>query len=111
MFMREHQEKVMHIKDTYSIFRKGNVLATVKKTLVAPMRQCLVVHVAGVENVEVEGDIADDEYEIHEGRSERAVVSRKPSPAAGTYGVEIVPGADDILILAIAVVVDMMINE
>ena len=26
------QEKVMRIKDTYSIYRKGNVLATVRKS-------------------------------------------------------------------------------
>ena len=31
------QEKVMRIKDTYSIYRKGNVLATVKKALITPL--------------------------------------------------------------------------
>src|SRR5205814_4637236 len=31
------QERVMRIKDTYSIYRKGNVFATVKKTLVTPL--------------------------------------------------------------------------
>ena len=46
------QEKVMHIKDTYSIYRNGNVLATVKKALVIPLRQRFDVHVAGGENME-----------------------------------------------------------
>src|SRR6266516_7693247 len=53
------QEKVMHIKDTYSIYRNGNVLATVKKALVAPLRQRFDIHVAGAENMEAEGNILD----------------------------------------------------
>jgi uncharacterized protein YxjI len=105
------QEKVMRIKDTYSIYRKGNVLATVKKALITPLRQRFDVHVAGGENMEVEGNILDHEYEIHEGRHKRAEVSKKWFRVADTYGVDIVPGADDILILAITVVIDMMINE
>ena len=47
------QGKVMHIKDTYSIYRSGNVLATVKKALVTPLRQRFDVHVAGGENTEL----------------------------------------------------------
>jgi uncharacterized protein YxjI len=105
------QEKVMRIKDTYSIYRKGNVLATVKEALITPLRQRFDVHVAGGENMEVEGNILDHEYEIHEGRHKRAEVSKKWFRVADTYGVDIVPGADDILILAITVVIDMMIDE
>ncbi len=102
------QEKVMHIKDTYSIYRKGNVFATVKKALVTPLRQRFDVHVAGAENMEVEGNILDHEYEIYEGRKRMAEVSKKWFHVADTYGVDIVPGANDILILAITVIIDMM---
>ena len=105
------QEKVMHIKDTYSIYRNGNVLATVKKALITPLRQRFDVHVAGAENMEVQGNILDHEYEIHEGRKRVAEVSKKWFRVADTYGVDIVPGADDILILAITVVIDMMVDS
>ena len=104
------QEKVMHIKDTYSIYRKGNVFATVKKVLVMQVRQRFDVHVAGAENMEVEGNIVDHEYEIHEGHKRIAEVSKKWFPVAGTYGVDIIPGANDVLILAITVIIDMMID-
>ena len=104
------QEKVMHIKDTYSIYRKGNVFATVKKTLVTPLRQRFDVHVAGAENMEVEGNIVDHEYEIHEGNKLMAEVSKKWFHVADTYGVDIVHGANDILILAITVIIDIMID-
>jgi uncharacterized protein YxjI len=103
-------EKIMHIKDTYSIYRKGNVLATIKKTLITPLRQRFDVHVAGGENMEVEGNILDYEYEIHEGRKRVAEVSKKWFRIADTYGVDIIAAADDVLILAITVVIDMMID-
>lgn len=105
------QEKVMRIKDTYSIYRKGNVLATVKKALIAPVYQRFDVHVAGGENMEVQGNIVDHEYEIYEGRNKRTEVSKKWFHLAGTYGVDILPGADDSLILAITVVIDMMVDN
>ena len=104
------QERVMHIKDIYSIYRKGNVFATVKKVLITPLRQRFEVHVAGAENMEVEGDILNHEYEIHEGRKLMAEVSKKWFHEADTYGVNIIPGANDILILAITVIIDMMID-
>jgi uncharacterized protein YxjI len=105
------QEKVMHIKDTYSIYREGNVLATVKKTLITPLHQRFDVHVAGAENMEVEGNIVDHEYAIHEGRKRMAEVSKKWFHVEDTYGVDIIPGTNDILILAITVVIDMMIDS
>ena len=105
------QEKVMHIKDTYSIYRTGNVLATVKKALITPLYQRFDVHVAGGENMEVQGNIIEHEYETYEGRNKRAEISKRWFRVADTYGVDIVPGADDILILAITVVIDMMVEE
>ena len=60
--------------------------------------------------MEVEGNIVDHEYKIHEGRKHMAEISKKWFNAADTFGVEIVQGANDILILAITVVIDMMID-
>jgi uncharacterized protein YxjI len=104
------QEKIMHIKDTYSLYRKGNIFATIKKTLITPLHQRFDVHVAGAENMEVEGNIVDHEYEIHEGRKLMAEVSKKWFDVADTFGVDIVQGANDILVLAITIVIDMMID-
>jgi uncharacterized protein YxjI len=105
------QERVMRIKDTYRMYRKGNVLATVKKVLISPLQQRFEVHVAGGENMEVESTIFDHEYEVHEGRRKMAEVSKKWFPVADTYGVDIVSRVDDILVLAITVVIDMMLDE
>jgi uncharacterized protein YxjI len=44
-------------------------------------------------------------------KTKRAEVSKKWFRIADTYGVDNVPGADDSLILAITVVIDMMVDE
>jgi len=105
------QEKIMPIKDTYSIYRDGQVLATVKKALIAPLRQRFDIHVAGGENLEAQGNILDHEYEIHAGHRRVAEISKKWFRVADTYGVDIAPGTDDILILACTAVIDMMTDE
>jgi len=105
------QEKIIPIKDTYSLYRNGMVLATVKKALIEPLRQRFDIHVAGGENMEAQGNILDHEYEIHAGRTRVAEVSKKWFRVADTYGVDIAPGADDILILAITAIIDMMVDQ
>jgi uncharacterized protein YxjI len=52
----------------------------------------------------------DHEYESHEGCKRLAEVSKKWFRIADTYGVDIVAVADDVLILAITVVIDMMVD-
>jgi uncharacterized protein YxjI len=105
------QEKVMHIKDTYSIERNGNELATVNKALIAPLRHRFDVHVSGGKDMEAQGNIVDHEYEIHEGRTRVAEISKKWFRVADTYGVDIAPGTDEVLMLAITVTIDMMTDE
>jgi uncharacterized protein YxjI len=105
------QERVMRIKDTYRIYRKANVIAAVKKVLISPLDQRFEVHVAGGMNMEAQGTIFDHDYEVHEGRRKVAEVSKMWFPVADTYGVDIVSGVDEILVLAITVVIDMMLDQ
>ena len=105
------QERVLPIKDTYSIYRNGQVLATVKKALIAPLRQRFDIHVAGGDTLDAQGNILDHEYEIHDGRRRVAEISKKWFRVADSYGVDIVPGVDDVLILACTAVIDMMTSE
>jgi uncharacterized protein YxjI len=105
------QERVLPIKDTYSIYRHGQVLATVKKALIAPFRQRFDIHVAGGDSLEAQGNILEHEYEIHDGQSRVAEVSKKWFRVADTYGVDIAPDADEILLLACTAIIDMMTAE
>src|SRR5438874_283549 len=80
------QERVLPIKDTYSVYRYGQALATVKKALIAPFRQRFDIHVAGGDSLEAQGNVLDHEYEIRDGRRRVAEVSKKWFRVADTYG-------------------------
>jgi uncharacterized protein YxjI len=86
----------------------GRRLAMVKKALIAPLRDRWAVSVADGPDLEVQGNILDYEYTIGEGRDKVAEVSKKWFRVADTYGVQIEPGQNDVLILAITVALDAM---
>lgn len=103
------QERLLNIRDTMEIEdANGKSMATVKKALIAPLRARFSVNVKGGPDLDVTGNILDFEYEIKEGRRKVAEISKKWFRFTDTYGVEIAPGENDVLILAITVAVDMM---
>lgn len=106
------KERLLTIKDTMVIEDpNGKDIAVVKKALIAPLRDKWNVNVRGGEDLVVQGNILDLEYDIKQGRRKVAEVSKKWFSITDTYGVEIEPGQDDILILAIAVAIDMMAHD
>jgi uncharacterized protein YxjI len=107
----EIQEKLVAIRDTMDIARGGQTIATVKKALVTPLRGRFSVNVAGGDDMDVQGNLLAHEYKIEQGGREIAEVSKKWFRLRDSYGVEIQPGQDDALILAITVVVDQMTSD
>lgn len=103
------QDRPVRIKDSMDIEDAGaGTSATVKKALVAPLRDRLSVEVAGGPEMDVKGNLVDHEYEISQGGTKVAEVSKKWFRVRDTYGVEVTPGQNDALILAITVCVDQM---
>ncbi len=106
------QERLLAIKDTMVITdADGEKLATVKKALIAPLRDRWHVTVKDGPDMNVQGNILDHEYSIKQGLRKVAEVSKKWFRITDTYGVEVEAGQNDVLILAIAVVVDLMAHE
>ena len=102
------QEKMLHIRDTMQIERNGQTVATIKKALVAPLRDRFHIEFAGGGEWDAHGNILDHEYEIESGRDKIAEVSKKWFRVRDTYGIEIAPGQDDGLVLAVAIALDEM---
>jgi uncharacterized protein YxjI len=105
------QERLLTIRDTMVIDdADGKEIAVIKKALISPLRDRWMVKVKDGEDLDVQGNILDFEYSIKQGRDKVAEISKKWFRLTDTYGVEIDSGQNDILILAIAVAIDMMVH-
>jgi uncharacterized protein YxjI len=103
------QERLLTVRDTMVIEdADGTDLAVIKKALISPLRERWSVNIKGGPDLDVQGDFLNHEYTIKQGRTQVAEVSKKWLSLTDTYGVEIVPGQNDIVILAIAIAIDMM---
>jgi len=79
------QEKMLRIKDTMEIERAGGgVAATIKKALIAPLRDRWTVRVADGPEMDVQGNILDHEYRISAPGGTGSPRSRRSGSGSGT---------------------------
>lgn len=103
------QDKPVRIRDTVDVEAPdGKTLATIKKAMITPLRERYSVKVGDGPDLEVQGNIVDHEYQISAGRDKVAEVSKKWFRVRDTYGVQIEPGQDVIVILATTVAIDII---
>ena len=102
------KEKLANIRDTMEIERDGRPLAKVKKAMITPVRERYTIELAGGGEMEAKGNILDHEYTIERDGRKVAEASKKWFRVADTYGIEIAPGEDAVLLLAAVVIIDSM---
>jgi uncharacterized protein YxjI len=102
------QEKLVHIRDTMEIEGASGRVATVKKALISPLRERYDVHFDAGGEWKVQGNIVDHEYKIESDAGPIGEVGKKWFRVRDTYGIQVSPGHDDALVLAVAIVVDAM---
>jgi uncharacterized protein YxjI len=105
------QEKLARIRDTLSIYRGDQVAASIHKALITPLRERFDVNVPGRGDLSVQGNIVDHEYRIERGGQPAAMVSKRWFRLRDTYGVEVAPGEDALLMLAVTVGIDMLAHD
>ena len=107
------KEKMLRVKDSMEIEGPGGErLAMVKKALISPLRDRWTVKIGEGPDLDVQGNILDHEYSIEEGRRNKvAEISKKWFRIRDSYGVEVAPGQNDIVILAITTAIDSMAHE
>jgi uncharacterized protein YxjI len=101
-------ERTLHLKNVMEIERDGSTAATVRRTKVGTVRERWTVTIPGREALELRGAISDHEYGVEAKGRELARVSKRWFRAPDTYGVSILQGEDEALILTIAAAVDLM---
>jgi len=105
------QKKLLHIRNTMQIERDGDTVATVKKALITPFRERFSIAVEDGEDMEAKGNIVDHEYRIERGDEKVAEVSKRWFRVRDTYGIEVAPGQDDALMIALTVCIDQMTHD
>jgi uncharacterized protein YxjI len=102
------QQRVGRIRDTMEVEGPGGQqMAMVKKAMITPLRDRFVVKIGNGPDLEVQGNILAHEYRI----GNAATVSKKWFRVRDSYGVEVGPGQNDLLILATTVCIDQMTSD
>lgn len=105
------QTRVLHIRDSMAVEdADGNQLALVHKALISPLRDRWKVDLAEGDDWKIQGNIIDHEYELEADGRKIAEVSKKWFRIRDTYGVEVAPGENVALVLAVTVAVDAMVH-
>jgi uncharacterized protein YxjI len=103
------QERMLRVKDSMEIEDPGgHRMALVQKAMITPVRERWTVNVEGAPDLKVQGNIVDHEYTIERDGQRVAEVSKRWFRVRDTYGVEVAPDENDILILATTAVIDTM---
>jgi len=105
------KKKMLHIRDTMKVEREDGEVATVKKALITPLRERFSISVTNGEDLEAKGNVTDHEYRIERDGDSIAEVSKRWFRMRDTYGIEIAPGEDDALMLALTVCIDQMTHD
>ncbi len=106
------QEKMLRIKDAMEIENAdGDRVAMVKKALISPLRERWKVEVEDGPDLDIQGNLVDHEYTFSHDHDTVATVSKQWFRVADTYGVEVAPDQDPVLILAATVALDSMSHE
>ena len=102
------KEKLVTVRDVMEVEGPAGHVATVKKALISPLRERYDIELAGGAAWKAQGNIVDHQYEIEGPAGKIAEVSKRWFAIRDTYGIEVAPGQDDALVLAIAIVIDQM---
>jgi uncharacterized protein YxjI len=106
------RQEIITLTPSYRIYRGGELQADVSKKLLSVFRDKFKVDMKdGSPDLEIVGNILDHEYSLRRGGREVAHVSKKWISIGDSYGVQVDEGEDDVLILACAVIVDLISHE
>ena len=106
------QERKLRVRDTIEIEdSEGHSVATVKKAMITPLRERFEVQVENGPDLDVQGNVVDHEYRISQDGTKVGEISKKWFRIADTYGVEVMDGHNDVLILAVTAVIDSMTHD
>ena len=101
------QRQLVALRPTYHITRQGQEVAEVRKKLLSPFVDRFTIDIPGPDDLSMTGDLFEHEYTITRADQVVATVSKRWLSLTDTYGVDIAPGEDDLLILTSVLALDL----
>ena len=105
------KKKLIALGQTYVITRQGQEVASVHKKIISPFVDRFTVDIVGGEELHVTGSIFEHNFTIKRGEQVAAAVSKQWISLTDTYGVDIAPGQDDLLLLTTVLAIDLAEDE
>lgn len=99
--------RLIALRPTYEISIHGRPAAQVRKHFFTPFRDRFTIDVPGPDDLEMTGSLLDHDFTITRGGRTVATISKRWLTFRDTYGVEIAPGEDEVLILASVLALDL----
>ncbi len=101
------QRTLIALRPTYEISVGGQEVAEVRKHVFTPFGDRFTIDIPGPDDLELAGNLVDHEFTIRRGTQTVATVSKRWFTLRDTYGVDIAPGQDEVLILASVLALDL----
>jgi uncharacterized protein YxjI len=103
--------RLVALRPTYEIAIDGQPVAEVRKHLFTPFREQFTIAVPGGRDMELAGDPLGHEFTIERDGQAVATISKRWLSLADSYAVEIVPGENDLLLLASVLALDLAMDQ
>ncbi len=106
------RKRFFSVRETMEIEDRNRVIATVRPAFFSPLRHRYDVDLADGSRLEAVGNFVDKDWELLDGDGQTVGrISRQWFRIRDTYGVEVAPGMDDPLVIAIAVCIDRIYED
>ena len=104
------RRKLAALGPAYEITLGGKDVAEVRRHLFTPFGERFTIDVPGAAGMEISGDLLGHGFTITRDGQRVAAISKRWLSVAAGYAVDVAPGADDVLILAGVLALDLAID-
>jgi uncharacterized protein YxjI len=102
--------KLAALRPAYEITLGGKDVAEVRKHLFTAFGDRFTIDVPGAGEMEISGDLPGHEFTIERDGQTVAAISKRWLTVTASYAVDVVPGEDDVLVLASVLALDLAID-
>jgi uncharacterized protein YxjI len=103
--------KLAALRPTYQITIDGKNVTEVRQHLFTAFHERLTIDTHDGGEMEITGDLLSHEFTILRGGQTAATISKRWVGLTASYGVDIAPGENDLLILAIVLALDLAMDQ